>query len=61
MSMDKRYEWRDQQALVNEGIQGFLKNPGKEQLDHVLALMHAYATAVQGGQIEIPQRWISIC
>ncbi len=60
MSKDGRDEWRDQQALVNEGLKGFLKNPGKEQLDAVVALLQAYAKAVQGGHIDIPQRWISV-
>lgn len=59
MSKSSRYEWRDQQASLNERVKGFLENPGNEQLEAVVAEMRAYATAAQTGQIEIPQRWTS--
>lgn len=58
MSMHARHEWRDQQALVNERLKGFLDNPGSEQLAAVLAQMQAYADAARQGQLEIPKRWI---
>ncbi|HEX8785927.1 MAG TPA: hypothetical protein VF793_07080 [Telluria sp.] len=59
MSKSSRYEWRDQQASLQERVKGFLENPGNEQLEAVVAEMRAYATAAQSGQIEIPQRWTS--
>ncbi len=59
MSKASRYEWRDQQAALNERMRGFLENPGAEQLEAVVAEMRAYANAAQTGQIEIPQRWTS--
>jgi hypothetical protein len=59
MSKSSRYEWRDQQASLQERMKGFLVNPGKEQLEAVVAEMQAYADAAQSGQIEIPQRWTS--
>lgn len=59
MSKSSRYEWRDQQAALQERMKGFLQNPGNEQLEAVVAEMRAYATAAQNGQIEIPQRWTS--
>jgi len=59
MSKSSRYEWRDQQATLHELMKGFLKNPGNDQLDAVVAEMRAYAAAAQSGSIEIPQRFIS--
>ncbi|MGO4479554.1 hypothetical protein AB4Z32_25250 [Massilia sp. 2TAF26] len=59
MSKASRYEWRDQQAAVQERMKGFLANPGKEQLEAVVAEMRAYADAAQSGHIEIPQHWTS--
>lgn len=59
MSKSSRYEWRDQQAALHERMRGFLENPGKEQLDAVVAEMRAYADAARAGSIDIPQRWIS--
>lgn len=59
MSKSARYEWRDQQAALNERMKGFLENPGNEQLDAVVAEMRAYAAAAQAGRIEIPQRFVS--
>jgi hypothetical protein len=59
MSKSARYEWRDQQAALQERVKGFLQNPGNEQLEAVLAEMRAYAQAAQAGNIEIPQRFVS--
>jgi hypothetical protein len=59
MSKSSRYEWRDQQAALHERMKGFLENPGKEQLEAVVAEMRAYADAARTGTIDIPQRWIS--
>lgn len=57
MSNAARYEWRDQQASLQERMKGFLANPGNEQLEAMVAEMHAYAHAAKTGQIEIPQSW----
>jgi hypothetical protein len=59
MSKSSRYEWRDQQASLQERVKGFLANPSNEQLDAVVAEMRAYASAAKAGQIEIPQSWTS--
>jgi hypothetical protein len=59
MSKSSRYEWRDQQAALQERMKGFLANPNSEQMEAVLAEMRAYADAAQSGHIEIPQRWTS--
>jgi len=59
MSKTSRYEWRDQQAALNERMKGFLQNPGNEQLEAVVAEMRAYANAARTGQIDIPQTWTS--
>jgi hypothetical protein len=59
MSKTSRYEWRDQQAVLQERMKGFLQNPGNEQLEAVLAEMRAYAAAAKSGSIEIPQRFVS--
>lgn len=59
MSNAARYEWRDQQAALQERVKGFLLNPGAEQMEAVVAEMRAYAQAAQAGQIEIPQSWTS--
>ena len=59
MSKSARYEWHDQQASLNSRMKGFLQNPGTEQLEAVIAEMHAYASAAKSGEIEIPQRWTS--
>ena len=59
MSRDSRYEWRDQQASLQERVKGFLLNPGTEQLDAVVAEMRAYADAAKSGHIDIPQSWTS--
>jgi hypothetical protein len=59
MSKSSRYEWRDQQAALHERMKGFIENPGKEQLEAVVAEMRAYADAARAGSIDIPQRWIS--
>jgi hypothetical protein len=59
MSKSARYEWHDQQASLNERMKGFMENPNMEQLDAVVAEMHAYAAAARSGNIEIPARWVS--
>jgi hypothetical protein len=59
MSKSSRYEWRDQQAALQERMKGFIENPGSEQLEAVVAEMHAYAAAARAGSIEIPQRFTS--
>ncbi len=59
MSKSARYEWRDQQAALNERMKGFLANPGAEQLEAVIAEMRAYADAAQSGAMEIPACWTS--
>jgi hypothetical protein len=57
MSKASRYEWRDQQASLQERMKGFMENPGTEQLEAVVAEMRAYAAAAQNGSIDIPQRF----
>jgi len=59
MSKTSRYEWRDQQAALQERMKVFLANPGPEQMEAIVADMRAYAQAAQSGQIEIPQTWTS--
>lgn len=59
MSKSSRYEWRDQQAALQEMMKGFLQNPGQEQLEAVIAGMRAYAAAAQAGTIDIPQRSVA--
>ncbi len=59
MSKSSRYEWRDQQASLQERMKGFLQNPDNEQLEAVVAEMRAYAAAAQSGSIDIPQRFIA--
>jgi hypothetical protein len=55
MSKSSRYEWRDQQAALQERMKGFLTNPNSEQMEAVVAEMRAYADAARSGHIEIPQ------
>ena len=59
MSKSARYEWRDQHASLNERMKVFLENPSSEQLEAVVAEMHAYADAARTGSMEIPTRWTS--
>lgn len=59
MSKASRYEWRDQQAALQERMKGFMANPNSEQMEAVLTEMRAYADAAQSGHIEIPQSWTS--
>jgi hypothetical protein len=59
MSKSSRYEWRDQQAALQERMKGFLQDPSNEQLEAVVADMRAYAAAAQAGTIDIPQRFIA--
>jgi hypothetical protein len=59
MSKSARYEWRDQHASLNERMKGFLQDPNPEQLEAVVAEMHAYAAAARNGNMEIPTRWTS--
>jgi hypothetical protein len=55
MSKTSRYAWRDQQAVLNDRMKGFLQNPNKEHLEAVIEEMRNYADAAQSGAIEIPQ------
>jgi hypothetical protein len=59
MSKAARYEWRDQQATLNERMKGFQMNPGQEQMEAVMEEMRAYADAARSGSIEIPKSWTS--
>ena len=59
MSKSSRYEWRDQQAALQERMKLFLQNPNNEQLEAVIAEMRAYAAAAQSGSIDIPQRFVA--
>jgi hypothetical protein len=59
MSKSSRYEWRDQQAALQERMKGFLVNPNNEQLEAMVAEMRAYAEAARSGRIEIPQSFTS--
>lgn len=59
MSKSSRYEWRDQQASLQERMKGFMENPGTEQLEAVVAEMRAYAAAAKNGSIDIPERFIA--
>jgi len=59
MSKSSRYEWRDQQAALQERMKGFLANPSAEHLQAVVADMQAYADAARSGHIDIPQQFIS--
>lgn len=59
MSKVTRYAWRDQQAILNERMKGFLQNPGHEQLEAVITEMRNYADAAKSGAIEIPERFSS--
>jgi hypothetical protein len=59
MSKSSRYEWRDQQAALQERMKGFLVNPNNEQLEAMVAEMRAYAEAARSGHIEIPQSFTS--
>jgi hypothetical protein len=59
MSKSSRYEWRDQQAALQERMKGFLLNPSNEQLEAMVTEMRAYADAARSGHIEIPQSWTS--
>jgi hypothetical protein len=45
MSKSSRYEWRDQQAALQERMKGFLANPNNEQMEAMVAEMRAYADA----------------
>jgi hypothetical protein len=59
MSKSSRYEWRDQQAALQERMKLFLQNPNSEHLEAVVTEMHAYAAAAQSGSIDIPQRFVA--
>jgi hypothetical protein len=59
MSKSARYEWRDQQASLQERMKGFIENPGAEQMEALVAELHAYAAAARSGSIEIPERFIT--
>ena len=57
MSKSARYEWHDQQAILNERFKGFLKDPSALQMEAVLTEMRAYADSAKEGRIEIPMAW----
>ena len=59
MSNSSRNGWNEQQSVLSARMRGFLENPGKDQLDAVVAEMRAYAEAARTGSIEIPQVWVS--
>jgi len=59
MSKASRYEWRDQQASLQDCMKSFIEKPTDEQLDAVIAEMRAYAAAAKSGAIEIPERFVS--
>ena len=59
MSKSSRYEWRDQQASLQERMKNFIENPGADQMEAVIAEMRSYAAAAKAGPIDIPERFVS--
>ncbi|GGB92773.1 hypothetical protein [Pseudoduganella buxea] len=59
MSRIDRLEWSQKVASLNECIRGFQANPSKEQLDRAISELRAYADAAEGGNMEIPSRFIA--
>lgn len=59
MSKLSRYEWRDQQASLQERMKNFIENPGSDQMEAVIAEMQTYAAAAKAGTIDIPERFVS--
>ncbi|AWL06255.1 hypothetical protein ACFOHT_21450 [Massilia oculi] len=59
MSKSSRYEWRDQQASLQERMKNFIENPGADQMEAVIAEMRTYAAAAKAGTIDIPERFVS--
>jgi len=59
MSKSSRYEWRDQQASLQERMKNFIENPGADQMEAVIAEMRSYAAAAKAGTIDIPERFLS--
>ena len=59
MSKSSRYEWRDQQASLQERMKTFIENPGADQMEAVIAEMRCYAAAAKAGTIDIPERFVS--
>lgn len=59
MSKSSRYEWRDQQAALQERMKNFIENPGADQMEAVIAEMRTYAAAAKAGTIDIPERFVS--
>jgi hypothetical protein len=59
MSKSSRYEWRDQQASLQERMKNFIENPGADQMEAVIAEMRSYAAAAKAGTIDIPERFVS--
>jgi len=59
MSKSSRYEWRDQQASLQERMKTFIENPGADQMEEVIAEMRTYAAAAKAGTIDIPERFVS--
>jgi hypothetical protein len=59
MSKSSRYEWRDQQAALQERLKGFIENPSNEHMEAMVSEMRNYAAAAQSGAIDIPERFVS--
>lgn len=59
MSKSSRYEWRDQQASLQERMKNFIENPGNDQMEAVITEMRTYAAAAKAGTIDIPERFVS--
>ena len=59
MSKSSRYEWRDQQAALQERLKGFIENPSTEHMEAMVAEMRTYADAAKAGTIDIPERFVS--
>lgn len=59
MSKSSRYEWRDQQAALQERMKSFIENPSNDHMEAVVNEMRAYAAAAKSGAIEIPERFVS--
>lgn len=59
MSRIDRLEWSQKVASLNECIRGFQANPSKEQLDRAISELRAYADAANGGEMEIPSRFVA--
>lgn len=49
MSQLSQYEWRDQAVALQNRMKSFIKNPGDDQLEAVIADMRNYAAADKAG------------